>query len=333
MDFGVNVAIIGCGLIGRKRALVLDADRLVAVCDPNPEAARAIAKGHSPPPQVFADWEDALAVKSLDAVIIATPHHLLAPITRRAIELGLAVLVEKPAGLSAAELEGLASFARERSALVRVGFNHRYHPAFREIHSLRSREDFGELMFIRGRYGQGGRVGMEKEWRARPELSGGGELIDQGVHLIDLSRQFLNDITEVEGWAHTYFWDMPVEDNGFMLLKDKQHRAAFLQVSCTEWKNLFNFEIYFQKAKLDVTGLGGSYGVERLSVYRMLPEMGPPDTTIYEYPRGDDSWEYEWKQFREDAELRRTPGANLDDALAAMRVVNQIYALSGRAPA
>ena len=114
-----------------------------------------------------------------------------------------------------------------------------------------------------------------------------------------------------------------------MLLKNKRQQAAFLQVSCTEWKNLFNFEIYFRRAKLDVTGLGGSYGVERLSYYRMLPEMGPPETLIFEYPRGDDSWSEEWREFRDDVAQRRQPDANLGDALAAMRVVGAVYRQSG----
>ena len=99
-------------------------------------------------------------------------------------------------------------------------------------------------MFIRARYGHGGRVGYDKEWRAQPELSGGGEFIDQGVHLIDLARWFLGDFNEMQGFAHTYFWNMPVDDNGFLLLKTPKKQVAFLHASCTEWKNLFSFEIY-----------------------------------------------------------------------------------------
>ena len=140
-------------------------------------------------------------------------------------------------------------------------------------------------MFLRGRYGHGGRVGYDREWRADPAHSGGGELIDQGVHLIDLSRWFLGPFADVDGAAHTYFWDMPVDDNAFLRLTTPGGQVAFLHVSCTEWKNLFSFEIYGRDGKLHIEGLGGSYGVERLAHYQMLPEMGPPDTTIHEYPR------------------------------------------------
>jgi predicted dehydrogenase len=219
--------------------------------------------------------------------------------------------------------------AQQSGVQVRVGFNHRYHPALLKARELFDAGALGELMFVRGRYGHGGRIGYDKEWRANPELSGGGELIDQGVHLIDLARWFLGDFSHVTGFAHTYFWQMPVDDNGFVLLRTPREQTAFLHVSCTEWKNLFSFEIHGRDAKLHVEGLGGSYGVERLAYYKMLPQMGPPETTIWEYPRGDDSWAIEFAEFLEDIRLGRTPSASLNDARAALAIVEHIYAESG----
>jgi hypothetical protein len=155
------------------------------------------------------------------------------------------VLVEKPAARTLRELEPVLKAASRGASVVRVGFNHRYHRAMRKAKELISAGALGPLMYVRGRYGHGGRVGYEKEWRANPERSGGGELIDQGPHLIDLARWFLNaEFPHVEGMAHTYFWDMPVDDNAFMLLRTADDKAAFLHVSCTEWKNLFSMEIY-----------------------------------------------------------------------------------------
>ena len=184
-------------------------------------------------------------------------------------------------------------------------------------------------MFVRGRYGHGGRVGYEREWRADATRSGGGELIDQGIHLIDLSRWFLGPFAEVDGAAHTYFWDMAVDDNAFVRLTTSSGQVAFLHVSCTEWKNLFSFEIYGRLGKLHIEGLGGSYGIERLARYQMLPEMGPPDTVIHEYPRADRSWELEFAEFLEDLRLGREPVAGLDAARAALEVVETVYARSG----
>ena len=187
----------------------------------------------------------------------------------------------------------------------------------------------GPLMFVRARYGHGGRIGYDKEWRAQPQLSGGGELIDQGVHIIDLARWFLGDFTKVEGFAHTYYWNMPVDDNAFLLLRTPDDKAAFLHASCSEWKNTFSFELYGRAGKLQVDGLGGSYGTERLTWYRMLPQMGPPETTIWEYPMADDSWDYEMAQFLEDIRLDRKPDVGLVEAIAVLEIVDTVYRKSG----
>jgi hypothetical protein len=184
-------------------------------------------------------------------------------------------------------------------------------------------------MFIRGRYGHGGRIGYEKEWRSNPKLSGGGELIDQGTHLIDLSRWFLGELSDVEGFACNYFWNMPVEDNGFMILKTSENKVAFLQVSCTEWKNLFSFEIYGKLGKLDLSGLGDSYGLEKITLYKMLPEMGPPKTISWEYPSADNSWELEINDFFQNIRLNQNPTTNLTDAHAVLLTVETIYKKSG----
>jgi predicted dehydrogenase len=239
------------------------------------------------------------------------------------------VLVEKPAGRSAREVESIGEAARLANRRVRVGFNHRYHPAIRKARELVDAGALGPLMFVRARYGHGGRLGYEQEWRAKPEISGGGELIDQGVHVIDLARWFLGNFTSVDGLATTYFWKMPVDDNAFLTLRSATGQTAFLHVSCTEWKNLFSMEIYGRDGKIAIDGLGGSYGVERLTWYRMLPEMGPPETTTWEFPGADESWKVEFDEFVDDILLEREPAAGLADAHAALRVVEAIYQRSG----
>jgi predicted dehydrogenase len=114
-----------------------------------------------------------------------------------------------------------------------------------------------------------------------------------------------------------------------MILKTPQQQVAHLHVSCTEWKNLFSFEIYGRTAKLHIDGLGGSYGVERLAYYRMLPQMGPPDTTIWEYPGEDQSWKIEFARFLDDIRANRQPDAGLQDAYKALKIVEQVYKASG----
>ena len=223
----------------------------------------------------------------------------------------------------------ISEAAARANRRVRVGFNHRYHPAIRKARELVDSGALGELMFLRARYGHGGRLGYEQEWRAQPAISGGGELIDQGVHVIDLARWFLGNFTSVDGVATNYFWKMPVDDNAFMTLGAAGGHIAFLHVSCTEWKNMFSMEIYGRDGKLAIDGLGGSYGVERLVWYRMLPAMGPPETTTWEFPGADESWTMEFDEFVEDILLEREPAAGLADAHAALAVVEAIYQRSG----
>ena len=327
VSFGVG--IVGCGLIGKKRANALGEGRLVACADVCEAQASALAG--SGQAEVFREWRGLLALPEVEIVIVATLHDSLAEITLAAIEAGKHVLVEKPAARNPAELEPVIAAAERHAVKVHVGFNHRYHRAFRKARELFDAGVLGELMYVRARYGHGGRIGYDKEWRSDPGLSGGGELIDQGPHLIDLSRWFLGEFTEVEGFAHTYYWDMPVDDNGFMMLKTAQGQVAFLHASCTEWKNLFSMEIYGRHGKLEISGLGGSYGLEKLVYYRMLPEMGPPETTAWEYPMEDDSWAVEIAELYDDIRLNRAPAAGLTDARAALKVVEMIYRESGYA--
>ncbi len=323
-----GVAIVGCGLIGQKRSKALANAKLVVCADVMEKRAAALAAGF-PGCDATTNWRAAVCREDVDIVIVATTNDALIAISLEAARAGKHILVEKPAARNVAELDLLIALAQKTGVQVRVGFNHRYHPALLKARELVNAGELGELMFVRGRYGHGGRVGYDREWRADPALSGGGELIDQGVHMIDLSRWFLGDFVEIQGFAHTYFWDMPVDDNGFMILKTAKKQTAFLHVSCTEWKNLFSLEIYGRDAKLHIEGLGGSYGVEKLSFYKMLPQMGPPDTMVWEYPRGDNSWALEFAEFLEDIHLQRMPSANLHDARAALVAVEKIYKDSG----
>jgi predicted dehydrogenase len=325
---GIGVGIIGCGLIGSRRAAALGSARLVACADRVAARAETLAKRY-PGVAVCADHRKLLARPDVNVVVIATLHDTLAALTLDALHAGKHVLVEKPAARNADELLPVMRAVQGSSQRVRVGFNHRYHRAFRKAREIVEAGGLGDLMFVRGRYGHGGRPGYDKEWRADPALSGGGELIDQGPHLIDLSRWFLGDFSEVDGFAHTYYWDMPVDDNGFLLLKTPARQVAFLHASCTEWKNLFSFEIYGRAGKLDVSGLGGSYGVERLSFYRMLPAMGPPETTAWEYPMADDSWSVEFAEFLQDIALGREPAAGVRDAYECLKIIERVYKASG----
>ncbi len=329
MERTMRVVIVGCGLIGKKRFAALPKDALlVGAVDPVPGRARSLTD-LVPGAQALEDYREAFKALRADVAFVATTNDHLVPASLAAIQAGCHLLVEKPAARSARELDDLRLAAKAQGRVVAVGFNHRYHRAFRKARELFELNELGPLMFVRARYGHGGRIGYDREWRADPVRAGGGELLDQGVHLIDLARWFFGDFSTVRGTIGTFFWDMQVEDNGFLHLETTDGKIAWLHASCTEWKNLFSFELYGRNAKLHIEGLGGSYGIERLSFYKMLPAMGPPETTIWEYPGEDDSWQVEVADFI--SKIRQPDShrnlASLDDAMAALRVVNQVYRL------
>ncbi|HVS51491.1 MAG TPA: Gfo/Idh/MocA family oxidoreductase [Opitutaceae bacterium] len=321
----LNFALVGCGIVGRKRAAALHGHaHLLHACDVDTARATAVAKlvdGCV----AATDHRAALADPRVDAVIVSTVNAALAPIALDAVRAGKHVLVEKPGALNAVQLRAVGAAAAASGARVRLGYNHRFHPALLKTRALVDSGALGPLMFLRARYGHGGRKDYDREWRADPALSGGGELIDQGVHLIDLAGWLLGDFTRVDGHAATFFWDMKVDDNAFVSLRTAAGQTAWLHASCTEWKNLFSLELYGRDAKLAIDGLGGSYGPERLTFYKMLPQMGPPETTVFEFPAADDSWAAETRAFIDDIRQRREPAPGWREGVRTLEIVEEIY--------
>lgn len=328
----LRVAIVGCGLIGAKRAAALGReDELVACCDLDGEAAQRLASQHGC--VACATFEELLALRA-DVVIVATVHSSLAQLAEQALLAGADVLLEKPAAVSTAQVDALIGCERETGRLVKVGFNHRFHPgtmrAAQEVHSGRH----GELLHLRARYGHGGRPGYEREWRSDPARSGGGELVDQGMHLIDLSHWLAGPLPLHAALLRTQFWDSAVEDNAALILGDASVRAgpwAMLHASWTEWKNLFSLELYCETAKIEVEGLTRSYGAQRLRVYRMGPELGPPALATHEFAESDDSWRAEWEHFAA-AVLARDERPLCGDLHAARYAWEQVEAAYAAGP-
>jgi predicted dehydrogenase len=323
----MKVVIIGCGLIGRKRALALPKeDELAACCDTNKEIADKFASDFACRP--FTDYKDLLNKVQCDIAIVAVVNKFALNIVLDFLKSGKHVLAEKPLGRNVKEAGEMVNMSKQKGLVLKTGFNHRFHPALWKAKELYDKGEIGEIFNIRVRYGHGGRSGMEKEWRASKDLCGGGELLDQGVHVIDLIRWFGGEITEVYGQVETKFWPLEVEDNAFAIMKTKSGVSASFHVSWTNWKNIFSFEIFGKNGYLRIEGLGGSYGPETLEFGIRKPEGGKPDITSFAFDSEDISWKNEWKEFKASINERRQPIDNGIDGLRANEVIEALYTSS-----
>ena len=158
-----------------------------------------------------------------------------------------------------------------------------------------------------------------------PKLSGGGELMDQRIHVIDLFRWVLGEFSEVQGVTASLVWKAPVEDNAFAIFRSPKDQIASLHASWTQWKNIFLFEFFGERGALVVEGLGKIYGTESLTVYRRSEKGGPPQEEHFEYSGPDHSWNFQWHEFR-DAIRDNTPvSVGPADGLSAIILAEAVY--------
>ena len=317
----LRAAQIGAGKIGAKRVAASAPGQMIAVADV--DLARADALAGACGAQAFQDWHEAVDLDAVNLVSVATTNNMLAVVAGYAIERGKHVLVEKPCALDSAELAPLVQLAKTRGVVFQAGFNYRFHPAMLRAKPLVESGAIGKLLHGTLRHGHGGRLGLEKEWRARPEVSGGGELLDQGVHLIDLVRWLAADeVRSAQAAVTTEFWPIqPLEDHAFCLLETSRGPWFSLESSLTQWKNLFYLELVGELGTLIVEGLGGSYGPERLTLVKRPATFGVPAIETEQFADPDDCWRAQWEDFILAVRLGREPNGSGADSLAALRVV------------
>jgi predicted dehydrogenase len=331
-----RVGIIGFGRVGQRRAKLVDAHpqlELVAVADPHIQDAAALASSCAWHPS-GAD----LLRQNLDAVFVCTPNAVTADLVVQALEAGKHVFAEKPPGRSIADIERIRDIeARSAGLTVKVGFNHREHESVRLSQSLIASGELGRVMWMRGTYGKAGGPGYEGDWRADPAIAGGGILLDQGIHMLDLFRLFGGEFTEVKSFVGETFWRVGLEDNAFALLRGENGLVAMLHSSATHWNHTFRLEIYLTEGYLVLDGfLTGSqtYGRETLVFGRRDwndsdSARGRPREERY-YFDDDRSWEREVDDFVRcmSTGSKVINGSSLD-AHRAMDLVSRVYAADG----
>ncbi len=324
-----RVGLIGAGWVGEKRARVISEhphSELVAVADIDSQRAQKLAAEFGAPDcRVLSDGFELARAPEVDVLVVSTINKFLAPFTIAALENKKQVLSEKPLGRNVAEARAMVRAANNAGRVLKIGFNHRHFPHLQEMVRQSKSGAIGEPIYVRIIYGHGGRPGYENEWRMNPELSGGGHLMDQGIHSVDLARWLLGDMTRVFADMPTLFYPIAVEDNVFALMWTATGKVAQFHAGLTQWKNRFEVELGGTNGALCAEGRGGHYGASRLVLHQRNPRGGKPTETVWEFGDSDPSWANEWTEFLDALRHGREPTANGVEGLRAMEIVEALY--------
>jgi len=334
----MHCLIFGFGYMGKIRYDVLrrhPAVRKITVVDPALDPSAEGLRGALLEPGAPVPWA------TVDAAFICTPNNVTADLCVEAIARCGRVFCEKPPGRNWEDFCRIAeAAARTPRHTLMFGFNHRLHPSVQSAKALLSDGKLGDVLYVKGTYGKSGGIRHRQNWRSNPVVAGGGILLDQGVHMLDLFQLFLGPLALVEAVLTDAFWGSGLEDNAFILLRSARGAPAFLHSSATLWKHTFRFEIGCRDGYLIGSGLlskTGSYGREQLVIGKRQFEdealaLGNPREEIIHFDR-DESWEKEVNEFL-GAVQEGQPAAHgtLDDARLVMEVIRDVYALAERQP-
>jgi predicted dehydrogenase len=326
----LKVGIAGYGIVGKRRRACIDRNpytELVAVCD------RSFEDNGISPDGVrhYTDYRNLLQEK-LDVLIVCLTNEIAPEVTIAGIEAGLHVFCEKPPGRNVEDIVRVIQSERKQPRCkLMYGFNHRYHDSVQDALKLIRSGELGRIINMRGVYGKSKLITFNQpDWRTRRDIAGGGVLLDQGIHMVDLMRLFAGEFTEVHSFVSNNHWGYEVEDNAYALMRTAEGVVGMLNSSATQWRHRFNLDINMERGSLILGGiLSGtkSYGAETLTVAMVdhQNDNGDPKEQLTRYNR-DPSWEEEINRFVESIRTDEPiqSGSSLD-ALNTMKLVYKIY--------
>ena len=325
----IKIGIAGFGKIGQLRARILSERNdvvIVGVFDPvKPEKLKE---------GTFYESFDALLEADLDAIFICAYNTVLAEYTAKALNKGIHVFCEKPPAMKTEDLGIVFDALKSSGKVLKYGFNHRYHYSVMEAKKIVDSGKMGKLLWMRGAYGKAGSIDYDKNWRNYKKFSGGGILIDQGIHMLDLMRYFSGEkFNKINSYITTAYWNIKVEDNAFVLMQSDNNVIASMHSSATQWRHKFLLEMCFEEGYLNLDGiLSGtrSYAPEKLVIGRREFEdvtfaMGKPKESIVSF-ENDHSWNLEIEEFMNavngEGEIKE---GTLQDAYDTLSLVQRVY--------
>lgn len=321
-----RVGIAGYGVVGKRRHQYIEQHpsfHTVAVCDKKLNDG-ILESGV----QTFSSPEKMLA-QDLDVLFVSLPNFLAPAVTISGLERGCHVFCEKPPGRNVQDiLDVIETIKDYPKAKLKYGFNHRYHDSVRDALTIVSKKTLGKIISMRGVYGKSSIVSFESEWRTQRKLAGGGILLDQGIHMVDMMRMFAGQFTNVHSFITNDYWGHDVEDNAYALMKTEGGIVASLHSSATQWRHTFRLEIVLEYGLVELTGIlsgSKSYGEETISVTKRFDDLSLKTPVVTRYDE-DNSWRDEIDEFARAIVLGEAiVTGSAADALETMKLVESIY--------
>jgi len=326
----LKVGIAGYGVVGKKRYQFINehpALQVTALCEQHFTENPAELPGIT----CYTNYKELLEKEELDILFVCLTNNIAAEVTITALNKGLHVFCEKPPGMNVEEIREVIKVEKKYPHLkLKYGFNHRYHDSVKETLRIIQSGELGEVINLRGVYGKSRIIPFSGGWRSKRELAGGGILLDQGIHLVDLMRLFCGEFDEVKSFISNDFWKHDVEDNVFAIMKDRKGRIAMLNSSATQWQHKFDLEISLSNGYIELHGIlsgSKSYGEERIIIGLRDEESdnGQMESKTIKFLQ-DNSWRDEIYEFA-SAILNDRPieSGTSYDALETMKLVFKIY--------
>ncbi len=329
----LKIAIIGYGIVGKRREFYLSQlnnVKIIAISDKSFGEGYEVINGIN----YYNDYKDLLANCDVDAVFIAVSNDVVCDIVCESLIRNINVFCEKPPARNLTEMNKIKSVYKDRNNLVlKFGFNHRYHDSVQDAYEIIKSKKYGNIINIKGTYGKSIIVAKDdgnKGWRAKREIAGGGILLDQGIHMIDLICYFSQgDFNTVYSIIENNHWNYDVEDNAYILMQNENGIVAMMHSSATQWKHNFVLTITLELGALSLEGILSStksYGNEKLVqiIRPKQPELYP--TIISKEYNYDPSWSLEIKEFVNCIiNNDKIENGSIDEACKTMGMIDKIY--------
>ena len=329
----IKIGIIGYGVVGKTRHKALKKHpsfEVIAVSDINLDFNSAYLDGI----HTFTDYKDLIKHEGIDGIFISLPNQLAAEATLNGLKKGLHVFCEKPPARKLSELRPIAEFLKiNKNLKLMYGFNHRYHESVQDALKMINSKKLGDIINIRGVYGKSNLITFNQlDWRTKREIAGGGVLLDQGIHMLDLIRLFAGEFKEVKSYVSNSQWNHDVEDNAFAIMRSKNGVICSIHSTATQWQHKFNMEITFSNGTIILEGiLSGTktYGKETLKIFpgaKPYLYKGKTAKTKKFYFDKDTSWSDEIDEFAEVINKNiKVKYGNIYDSLDVMIMIDKIY--------